>query len=67
MRMARSWSCLAVSLAAFGTAFVSQEKALKLLGLEPREIPDKKEVKRAFRRKVAMLHPDLRGGESVDL
>lgn len=40
--------------------------ALIALGLDPATSPDATQVKTAFRKKVALLHPDLRGGAAED-
>ncbi|CAE7482748.1 unnamed protein product [Symbiodinium sp. CCMP2456] len=40
--------------------------ALIALGLDPATTPDATQVKRAFRKKVALLHPDLQGGAAED-
>ncbi|CAJ1431103.1 unnamed protein product [Effrenium voratum] len=41
-----------------------KRRALSALGLDPANAPQPADVKRAFRRKVARLHPDVKGGKA---
>eukprot|EP00913_Durusdinium_trenchii_P029082 g27268.t1 len=50
--------------ASFSVVQQETARALEVLGLDPSDSPSSAEVKKAFRRKVARLHPDLKGGDS---
>mmetsp|Transcript_44238 Transcript_44238/g.103278 ORF Transcript_44238/g.103278 Transcript_44238/m.103278 type:complete len:317 (-) Transcript_44238:236-1186(-) len=55
-----------VALRSMSQVATSQEnaEALRALGLDPSLSPDAAQIKRAFRKMVARLHPDLQGGDA---
>ncbi|CAK9006594.1 unnamed protein product [Durusdinium trenchii] len=60
----RTARCRMQRNASFSVVQQETARALEVLGLDPSDSPSSAEVKKAFRRKVARLHPDLKGGDS---